>query len=131
MPASPVAAPDRPRGLMRGVRPVLWLLALIPFGFVISVAVLGVRVQQVTGMWPLGFAQPASTNGDSLVDTMLTITLTLFYLRTLAAVVSAPLALILAGLPDGRGTVARILGLWVLALTLALPFASVVTWMLD
>ena len=129
MPTAPVA--DRQRGLIRGVRPALWLLCVIPFGFVIAVAVLGIRVQQVTGMWPLGFAQPPSTFGDSLANTLLTITMSLFFLRTLAAVVSAPLALVLAGAPEGRGTVVKIVAVWVVALTLALPFASVVTWMLD
>ncbi len=129
MPNAPVA--DRQRGLIRGVRPALWLLSVIPFGFVVAVAVLGIRVQQVTGMWPLGFAQPPSTLGDAAVDTVLTLTLALFHLRTLAAVVSAPLALVLAGAPEGRGTVVKIVAVWVVALALALPFASVVTWMLD
>ena len=129
MPNAPVA--DRQRGLIRGVRPALWLLSVIPFGFVVAVAVLGIRVQQVTGMWPLGFARPPSTLGDAAVDAVLTLTLALFHLRTLAAVVSAPLALILAGAPEGRGTVVKVLAMWVVALTLALPFASVVTWMLD
>lgn len=129
MPTAPAA--DRQRGLIRGIRPALWLLSVIPFGFVIAVAVLGIRVQQVTGMWPLGFAQPPSTFGDSLANTLLTITMSLFFLRTLAAVVSAPLALVLAGAPEGRGTVVKIVAVWVVALTLALPFASVVTWMLD
>lgn len=131
MPASPAPAADRPLGLRRLVRPALWLLSLIPFGFVVAVAALGFRVQQVTGMWPLGFGQPPSTQGDSLISTVLAITMALFYARTLAAVVSAPLALILAGPPEGRGTVVKILAMWVVALTLALPFASVVTWMLD
>ncbi len=131
MPA-PVAATDHhPRDLRRVIRPTLWLLALIPFGFVVAIAVLGIRVQQVTGTWPLGFAQPPSTFGDSLVNMVLAITMALFYARTLAAVVSAPLALILAGAPEGRGTVVKVLAMWVVALTLALPFASVVTWMLD
>lgn len=131
MPASPAAVTDRPRGLRRGVRPALWLLSVIPFGFVIAIAVLGIRVQQVTGMWPLGFGQPPSTHGDSLVNAVVAITMALFYARTLAAVVSAPLALILAGAPEGRGTVVKVMAMWVVALALALPFASVVTWMLD
>jgi hypothetical protein len=46
-------------------------------------------------------------------------------------VVSAPLALALAGRPEGRGTVVRVGAVWILALALALPFAGVVTWMLD
>ena len=129
MPTAPAA--DRQRGLIRGIRPARWLLSVIPLGFVMAVAVVGIRVQEVTGMWPLGFAQPPSTFGDSLANTLLTITMALFFLRTLAAVVSAPLALVLAGAPEGRGTVVKIVAVWVVALTLALPFASVVTWMLD
>ncbi len=42
-----------------------------------------------------------------------------------------PLALALAGRPEGRGMVVRVGAIWVLALALALPFAGVVTWMLD
>ena len=76
---------------------------------------------------------PQARDGATLgaVVAVLAITMALFYARTLAAVVSAPLALILAGPPEGRGTVVKILAMWVVALTLALPFASVVTWMLD
>ncbi len=116
---------------MRAFRPALWLLAAIPLCFVVAIAVLGIRVQQVTGMWPMGFAQPPSTFGDPGAEAALQVAGMLFSLRTLAAVVSAPLALALAGRPEGRGTVVRVGAVWVLALALALPFAGVVTWMLD